>query len=157
MRPSWIIIDGYSLLFRLPAATPSPGGELARRRLIVLLEKAAGLLANRITVVFDGRGCAPDAPPDSPAVEVLYSPAHQTADTVIERMVSAAPDRRGILVVTSDRAERHTVEAAGAATMSCGDFLEQCNRAVAQLERLLRQRPRKDRGATLGDFFPEQE
>lgn len=157
MAPRWIIVDGYSLLYRINPGSHVSRGDLQRSRLTSWLDKAAPFLAERITIVFDGRGPAAETPKEISTLEVVYSPAHQTADTVIERLVCSAPNRNEIMVITSDRAERHNVEAAGAVTMSCGDFLELCRRATSQLERHLGQSSRKDKGPTLGDFFPKSE
>ena len=155
MAPRWIIVDGYSLLYRLAPDQRAPRGDTERHRLIVWLSKTAPLLAERVTIVFDGRGHQADTPYEPNPVEVVYSPSHQTADTVIERMVCSAPHPNEIMVVTSDLAERHTVEAAGAMTMGCGDFLEECRRAEDQLTRSLNTHKNNHRGATLGDFFPK--
>jgi predicted RNA-binding protein with PIN domain len=155
MRARWIIIDGYSLLHRMEFPRLTEHRATHRARLIQMLDKTAPAMADRVTVVFDGRGLAPEAPPESSVVEVVYSPAHQTADTVIEQLVCSAPATGDVLVVSSDRAERRTVEAAGALTMSCGDFLDECQRAAGRLDQMLRRRGSEACGPTLGDFFPK--
>lgn len=153
-RTDWIIIDGYSLLHRDPALHPLLAGNLvlARQLLIRKVEETAGQWAERITVVFDGKREAQEQDRTHHPIEVVYAPARYTADTVIERLVGASdtPDR--ILVITSDRAERDTVSAAGADSWSCGDFLAHC-----QSQRTAACRPRRTaeaRRPTLGDYFP---
>lgn len=154
MLAAWVIVDGYSLLHRADPRHRPADLAMARMRLVRRLEDVSDVLADRVTVVFDGQGAGASAEEQSAHVEVLFSPPHFTADTVIERLVheSSAPDK--VLVVTSDRAERQTVEACGAASMSCGDFLEHCaalrKRSGHQSARSAGKRPR----ATLGDFFP---
>ncbi|MBI2437985.1 MAG: NYN domain-containing protein [Lentisphaerae bacterium] len=144
----WLIIDGYNLLYRCGAELGISPGSLAgrRRQLIQLLERAVGLLAERITVVFDGRyGAAParsathsvagaPAEPESLVVEVLFSPGNKTADTVIERLVFQAGKAGGAVVVTSDRRERETAEAAGAETSACSIFCAQLKETLARIE-----------------------
>jgi predicted RNA-binding protein with PIN domain len=157
MKIGWLIIDGYSLLHRDENFNPASGDGLlvARQRLIRELEGLADVLADRITVVFDGRESEEPAGKDVVAVvEVIFSPPEKTADTVIERMVykSAAPDK--IMVVTSDRRERETVTASGAQAMSCGQFLELCERKHAELQRKTAPKRHEPSGPTLGDFFP---
>ena len=44
----------------------------------------------------------------------------------------------GIVVVTSDRLERETTEAAGAETKACSVFLDQLNETLARIEQELR-------------------
>ncbi len=86
----------------------------------------------------------------------MFSPGHQTADTVIERMVQQSPSPEDILVVTSDRMERESVMAAGAHTMSCGEFMEWSERCERNLARRASSAGQPAPRATLGDFFPEK-
>jgi len=152
----WLIVDGYSLLYR---AGPPPGRDeglrfsLARDALVRRLERLAGCIASRVTVVFDGRSehVAPGEIAAGP-VEVLFSSGSLTADSVIERLVATASDAARITVVSSDRRERETVEAAGARSLSCGDFLALCDAAERDLARARPNRP--PRRVTLGDVFP---
>jgi len=177
----WLIIDGYNLIYRSGdhwsgnylsgAATPREVGvphDLAakRRRLIQLMDKTVGILAERITVVFDGRsggdGHSGEGPneQESSVVEVLFSPRDKTADTVIEQLVFQAgpagkPATAGrVVVVTSDRLERETTEAAGAETMACSVFLDQLKEALDRIEQDLRSRSAAHHPATpLGNPF----
>jgi predicted RNA-binding protein with PIN domain len=156
MRTRWLIVDGYSLLHRMEARSPASRGfsHAARGRIARRLEELIGTLADRITVVFDGTGEDAGSDAASAVVEVVFSPGDKTADTVIERLVSSAPDPGGILVVTSDRAERQTVGAAGAHSMSCGNFLTVCDHQEQMLARAARAVGKKASRPTLGDFFP---
>ncbi len=157
MRFPWLIVDGYSLLHR-PGPPPDRGAGprfgLARDALVRRLERLAGRVCDRMTIVFDGRGerVAPGEIAAGP-VEVLFSPATLTADSVIERLVLASQAPAQITVITSDRLERETVEAAGAQSLSCGDFLALCEAEERALARPARPAPRRG-GATLGDIFP---
>ena len=158
MKARWIIIDGYSLLHHDPqfAAAGPRAMQTAREQLIVRLGATGNALAERITVIFDGAGFVGErhTPPPAP-IEVIYSDTAQTADTVIERLAHDATRPEEILVVTSDRAERETVDAAGAATVGCTDFLHRLATAENALRRsasgLKRQAPK----SVLGDFFPK--
>ena len=152
MQASWIIIDGYSLMHR----HGRPGNLMtARQKIVRKLDEVAGALAERITVVFDGTGRGGGDGCETSAIEIVFSPSDKTADTVIERLVHEAPDPAGILVVTSDRLERETTAAAGADTMSCGDFLDLCERTRSELSRQTGARRGKISGSKLGDFFPD--
>jgi predicted RNA-binding protein with PIN domain len=153
-----VIVDGYSLLYRWREMEPrAAGGSLLRQRQAVmrLLEETATALARRVTVVFDGRGRKAEAGDESEIIEVLFSPGHQTADTLIERLAASSPAADRVLVVTSDRAERETVLAAGAHSMSCGVFLDRCQEIHRNVRRQTRPLPKAARGATLADVFPE--
>jgi uncharacterized protein len=157
MHTPWLIIDGYSLLHRDAELKPVLRADLmaARQRLVRKIEEVAGALADRITVVFDGKAAGAGEGYESSAVEILFSPANQTADTVIERLVHECSAPEQILVVTSDLAERHTVSAAGAETMSGGDFLDLCEEERRRAARVAGATRRKAPKAKLGDFFPK--
>jgi predicted RNA-binding protein with PIN domain len=152
----WLIVDGYSLMHRDPGfAHRRASLSLARQKLVRKIEEVGGSLADRVTVVFDGTQSGAGEGYESSAIEVLFSPSDQTADTVIERAVLAAGDAEAILVVTSDRAERDVVSAAGAHTMSCGDFIDLMERQGRNLSAKARQSGRRIPRSTLGEHFPK--
>ena len=158
MNARWIIIDGYSLLHH-DAAFANAGARgmaAAREQLVGRLGSAGAALAERITVVFDGAGFVGQRGPQAPSpIEVLLSTSSESADTIIERLAHTASKPDDVLVVTSDRAERETVEAAGVQTIGCTDFLSELASAENSLRRSstsLKQRMPK---STLGDFFPK--
>jgi predicted RNA-binding protein with PIN domain len=162
----WLIIDGYNLIHRAGdqwfgnhRPGDQPGGlprDLAgkRRRLIQLLEKTVGILAERITVVFDGHSSGGPDEQESSVVEVLFSPRDKTADTIIEQLVFQTGPADGVVVVTSDRLERETTGATGAETMACSVFLDQLNETLARIEQELRSRAAAQHPTTpLGNPF----
>jgi len=155
----WVIVDGYSLLHRCDSFSKAlhAGLDVARRKVVRRIEEVSDAFADRVSVVFDGRGGNDDAALDSTMLEIVFSPRHLTADSVIERMVHESRDPDRILVVTSDRAERETVSATGAHTMSCGEFLEQCDRMRGRIVSRAKSRHTKPKPTTLGDFFPDSE
>ena len=156
MQARWIIIDGYSLLHRRGKPGTRPGNlQSARQQIVRQLEEVAGALAPRITLVFDGTGPGGREGYEASSIDVVFSPADKTADTLIERMVHEAGDPSGILVVTSDRLERETTAAAGADTMSCGDFVDLCERKRGHLSRQGSAGSGKKTGSKLGDYFPK--
>jgi predicted RNA-binding protein with PIN domain len=153
-----LIVDGHSLMHREPAAADhlAAGRQMiARRCLVERMERLTGLIADRIWVVFDGqgRGGAAEEFSGSP-VRVLFSPAGTTADLVIERQVREAADPRRVLVITSDRLERESVDAAGADHMGCGDFLDWIRREESELDRAGRASRARGPAPSLGDLFP---
>lgn len=155
----WLILDGNNLIHRDPtlAAAARRDFDVARRRLIRLLDEQAGELADRITVVFDSRmGPADTAAYRTPGVEVVFSTADRSADAVIERLACQGGADRRITVVSSDRAERESVEAAGVHTISCLTFLERLEAARHSQGRKLRSGNRAGPKGQLGDFFPTE-
>jgi predicted RNA-binding protein with PIN domain len=157
MNIEWLIIDGNNLLHQMPELRDLVRHDFdgARAALVRQFEPLVGSLANRITIVFDGRlpGQPPpprlDRTPAPACVEIIFSPAHLTADSLIERFVEQADNSGKIVVVSSDLAERQNVEATGAYTLSCRTFLESLARMrTDRAPSLPTQR------STLGDFFP---
>lgn len=158
MRTEWLIIDGNNLIHREAAEKGGETGDFvsARWRLARRLDALAGRLAPRVTLVFDGTRSGRDEAFETSSIEVIFCPAHITADTMIARLAvrHARPER--VLVVTSDNAERTTVEAAGVPTVSCGNFLDQLAEVRRDLHAGLRTRRSGAKGTTLGDFFPDE-
>jgi len=152
-----LIIDGYSLLHRDPETKQIAASNLRRARetLIEKISRTATALATHVTVVFDGQERSGSAPGGLQSIEILYSPAHLTADTVIERIVHSAGNPENWLVVTNDRRERETVMATGVHTMSCAVFLEECTRLVRHQQQTIKRQAVKQSGPKLGDFFPK--
>jgi predicted RNA-binding protein with PIN domain len=135
-----LLIDGNNVIGQTPGWHRDRPG--SRRRLLGELAGFVAATRTRTTVVFDG---APD--PDVPdgsvfkGVRVLYPPRGVDADTVIERLIAMAKDRRGITVVTSDRRLALECRAAGARVMRSGDF----RRKMAEVAE---SRAAKDQGET---------
>ena len=156
MQVTHLLIDGYSLVHQDPSVADLVPHHLdvARERLTRKLEEVARDFASATTVVFDGRQEAQERQLTSSLLDIVFSPRHLTADTVIERMVEEASHPETILVVTSDHAERDTVSSAGAQTMSCRQFLETCERRRSQHSETSH-RISKSKGFALGDSFPE--
>jgi predicted RNA-binding protein with PIN domain len=157
MRYDWLIIDGYSLLHREPRLKKyiEPGRlELGRDRLVRLIEAGCGQLAQRISVIFDGKGAGAGCDLHADLLEVIYSPGHLTADSVIERLVLENRDNDSMCVVSNDRAVLNTVTGAGAFGMSCGQFLELIERVNWGGQARNKAGQSNSGSAKLGDFFP---
>jgi len=158
MDCDWVIVDGYSLLHRAEEYLGGPAGSLeaARWRVLRVVEDVAAAWGQRTTIVFDGRGAAESRALESEIVEIVYSPGHLTADTVIERLVHRHAHPERILVVSSDRAELETISAEGAHGISCGHYLEQCDEIRKRVRARSRTARRRTPPPTLGDFFPHE-
>ena len=156
LKENWVIIDANNFIHqhRELSQLARLDFERARHDLVRRLTELAGVLARRITVVFDGRAGARVTALEATAVEVIFSPSHLTADSVIERLVHEAPEPAHVTVVSSDHMERDTVEAAGVQTISCRNFTELMQAERARLDDLLRPQRCKPAGTKLGEFFP---
>jgi len=161
MQYDWIIIDGYNLAFRgglLPAGCDNL--EVVRHKIIQKAEAMLGYVTLRASIIFDGRNlfrCENN--PASPVVEVIFARGDLTADGKITRMVIGHPNPSRILVVSSDRIIRNSVEAAGASSMSAGDFWEwsdrQSQNAHLGTSGINKPTARKFGGLSLGEIFPD--
>ena len=118
------IVDGNNVMGQTPGWHRDKAN--ARRKLVEQLAEFARLKKARVTVIFDGE---PDRlMPDSSAyrgVKVLYAERGSNADARIERLVEAAPNARGLTVVTSDKHLAFLVRARGARVVRSGEFRKQ--------------------------------
>lgn len=148
MTPVRILIDGYSLLHHWPALAPGQPrhSATARDALVQVLTRYQDATGTPVTVFFDARyrrrPVAPDLAPA--AVEVLYSRPGQTADALIERAAARLAALGEVLVVTEDLAERQTVEAFGAWSWSCREFIRHLESVLEQQRRELQRLNRHD-------------
>jgi ribosomal protection tetracycline resistance protein len=154
MRPEWLIIDGYNLLHVVGELSDLAASDiqLARNRLVRMVETTALRMANQTTIVFDGREAGQDDALTSRHLEIYYSPGKHTADTVIEQLVARFPTPGKILVVTSDRAEADTVLSDGAQVISSMEFMAQCK---IDSRKPIEKRTRPGKEPKLGDLFPD--
>jgi hypothetical protein len=114
VTPRPLFVDGHSVIHAWPdlrALHPRQPRQ-AREELARRLRRFHDVGNWDVTLVFDGKAGAGEAsrPGD---LRVLYSKRDQTADSVIEALVAALPDRSLCAVITADGAERTTVEALG--------------------------------------------
>ena len=126
--PNTYYIDGYNVIHHSTLLRPlaQQDFEAARDALIEKVARFCVATGNHAKIVFDGRGraAAPLTPlPGAPDLEVLYSPGHQSADALIERVVYAATNRRAIIVVSADRGIRDLCRNLNALVMEPDNFL----------------------------------
>ncbi|MEW6077614.1 MAG: NYN domain-containing protein [Thermodesulfobacteriota bacterium] len=119
-----IIIDGYNFIRQSMSPRLLKTRDLQQERefLVRLLAAWKRRRAHAVTVVFDGGRAPWDLPRKDvvSGIEVIFSPAGQTADTVIKEM--AAREKEKALVVSSDREISVFVSRTGATTIDCAAF-----------------------------------
>jgi predicted RNA-binding protein with PIN domain len=106
-----VVVDGYNV-----TKTGYPDLSLSdqRERLIRQLAALAARTSAEVTLVFDGAGVVA-VPTTAPrGVRVLFSDPGVLADDVIRALVTAEPEGRPVVVVTSDRAVADSVRRRGA-------------------------------------------
>lgn len=119
--PRYLLVDGHSVIYAWPElrSLHDRQASAARRNLIAKVSALHDSGRWRVTLVFDGKGGGrEEGPADSLAV--LYAPANQTADSMIEKMVQIHAGRGEIAVVSADHAEITAVESLGAMGFSPG-------------------------------------
>jgi hypothetical protein len=157
MREQWVLVDGYSVLHAWSKLRRAAGRSLEHQRdaLVGVLRQYGDARHCRVTVVFDGYAAKrrPEALEPTPGVEVLFSETGKTADDVIERLVGQAEHHDRILVVTSDKMERHTVESLGAHSMDAELFESEVMAALGELHGLVRRHGRERRLGSVRHHF----
>ncbi len=120
MRARYLIVDGHSAIFGWPemARLHQRRSMLARDALVKKLQDYQDWTGVRVVVVFDGSGVAANEASDPHGVQIFYSRAGQTADSLIERLASKYAEKYDLVVATSDLLERETVSASGANCVS---------------------------------------
>ncbi|MGI8820930.1 MAG: NYN domain-containing protein [Chthoniobacterales bacterium] len=120
VRPDFLIVDGHSVIFAWPElrALHERRTSLARDALVRQLRDFQDWTGVRTIAVFDGRGAAVDASADPGEIQIFYSRAGQTADSIVERLASKYGSQFQLLVATNDYLEQETVSACGAEYIS---------------------------------------
>lgn len=134
----YLLVDGHSFLFQirewcqLHRSNPA----LAREKLILELQAFQDTSDWLVTLVFDGKQGTPQTP-EPGKIAILYSTRNSTADSIIERIVAKHPHPEQITVVTSDRAEQHTVESLGALSLSPDWLFEEISTTDTQFQQTM--------------------
>ncbi len=143
-----LLVDGSNVLQAWPdtRALARRDREAAKALLLRTVAVLHDFSDWRVTVVFDGRGDDLNIEAIGGAADFacLHTPAGATADDIIEQLVGRAADPSRCLVATADRAERATVEAAGAASCDPEELASRISAASAHQARTV---ARKNDGA----------
>ena len=120
MQPQYLIVDGHSVIFAWPELRKlhERRTSLARDVLVRQLRDYQDWTGVRVIAVFDGKGTAVNASSFPGEIQIFYSRAGQTADSIVERLASKYGGQFSLLVATSDYLEQETVAACGAEYIS---------------------------------------
>ena len=120
MRPHYLIVDGHSVIFAWPELRElhERRTSLARDALVRKLRDYQDWSGVRTIVVFDGKGGGIESSSEPGEIQIFYSRAGQTADSIVERLASKYASQFSLLVATSDFLEQETVAACGAECIS---------------------------------------
>jgi predicted RNA-binding protein with PIN domain len=144
-----ILVDGYSLIHAWPDLAPGQPrhSEAARTALVSALTKYGDAAGVPVTVFFDGGGAPRGVPKEAstPNMEVIFSPAGNTADDLIERVACRIAKHGDALVVTNDYAEQDTVRAFGCGAIGCEEFILDVHAALREFSDSLERHNRRER------------
>jgi len=120
VQPDYLLVDGHSIIFAWPELhlLHTRRSALAREALIKKLREYQDWSGTRVVVVFDGRGLSISQEAHPGEIQIFYSRAGQTADSIIERLASKYAERFHLVVATGDYLEQETASASGAETIS---------------------------------------
>lgn len=120
MRTEYLIVDGHSVIFAWPELRRlhDRRTSLARDALVKQLRDYQDWTGVHVVVVFDGKGSEIGAIADPGEIQIFYSRAGQTADSIVERLASKYGERFKLLVATDDYLEQETAGASGAECIS---------------------------------------
>jgi uncharacterized protein len=116
----YLIVDGHSVIFAWPELHKlhQRRTSLAREALAKKLRDYQDWTGVRAVVVFDGKGLKINEESNPGEIQIFYSRAGQSADAVIERLVSKYASRFRVTVATNDYLEEQTANAFGADCIS---------------------------------------
>jgi hypothetical protein len=120
VNPDYLLVDGHSIIFAWPElrGLHERRTALAREALIRQLRDYQDWSGTRVVAVFDGRGLSVTQEAEPGEIQIFYSRAGQTADSIIERLASRYAGRFRLVVATGDYLEQETASACGAETIS---------------------------------------
>ena len=145
MKAPILIVDGYNIIGSWESLKKLKEKDFgsARDQLISILTPFYPWCWERIIIVFDGKNFAWD---DHDGVEVVFTEASESADTLIERLAAGLAGYSRVEVATSDFAELRAASALGA-TVHSAPALEE--RLKVEREAFSERLARKNKGKSL--------
>jgi len=143
----YLLVDGHSIIFAWPElrkihSRRSGAGrdELIRR--LTQYQDASGVF---VVLVFDGRGAETSDVTEPGGIQVLYSGAGVTADSVIERLCARYGEEHDLTVATDDHMEQQTALTFGASAISSEILRQLVDDAGSNLQKRLKRLKRDNR------------
>lgn len=156
----FLLVDGYNVSKQWLDTGFLTQGELefVRQQMITTLSSMAGFWGVQCFLVFDAhlvkdnQGSSEQV---NPNLCVIFTPEHQTADSLIESLaVGLALDQKTVLVCTSDRAEQNIVFTQGASRISAREFLQEVKQARREMLDNYSRNPATAQRRWLEDYLP---
>jgi uncharacterized protein len=140
VQADYLIVDGHSVIFAWPELRQlhERRTSLAREALIKKLRDYQDWTGVRAVVVFDGKGAKVSQSSEPGEIQIFYSRAGQTADSVVERLASKYASQFRVTVATSDYLEEQTASACGADCISAEGLRALLEEAQPRIPRVKR-------------------
>ncbi|MFQ5862843.1 MAG: NYN domain-containing protein [Candidatus Brocadiales bacterium] len=143
-----IIIDGYNLIFAVPAlekVLDRESMETARETLLTALSRHKITSGQEFTVVFDGRaqegeGQGPSQKQIRGGISVIFSKS-TTADEDIENLINSSSNPKNMCIVTSDKSILKAAKASGCRVTRPRDFYKKITQPLKKGRVLPRAEP----------------
>jgi len=130
-----VIVDGYNVIFKVPelgANTKKCDIEILRNKFLSILEQYMEKRKHKLIVVFDGKDAGISHKSNISGIDVVFPRHGLDADEEIKRMVRNSNRPREIMVVTSDREIKRSVEKCGSKVMGALDFYRDVTKKIAR-------------------------
>jgi predicted RNA-binding protein with PIN domain len=143
----YLIVDGYNIIGAWPqlARLRDIRLEDARDRLIDILSDYQAFSGMQVYLVFDAHQ-VPGAGGkyEQSRLQVVYTKEKETADELIERLVSDFTGRRRqVYVATSDMAEQHVIFGRGALRLPARELLTKVKESRKEVRKRLEEEPKR--------------
>jgi len=132
----YLVVDGYNVIGSWPNLKALRNSALAdaRHKLVEMLLEYRAFTGQHIIIVFDAyRSKGRKEIQYGPGLEVRYTDHGQTADSLIETLVSMLSERYQVGVVTSDWAQQQIVMGKGARRWSSREFYQEVIKVTGQI------------------------
>lgn len=135
-----LIVDGYNMLHAWPTVKKQEKLHLQVDSFFNLLAHIHDTEEIRITLVLDGKGSdlSIERPTRQTTFSILYSPAHLSADNIIESILLKSKNASKITIATQDIGIKNVVESLGAFTINAQELKAWINRSKERQSFLLK-------------------
>ena len=137
-RQSWILVDGYNMIFAWPdtAETAKADLDAARRQLLDSLSSYAGYRKCRMVVVFDGYKVKgnPGEKFQFHNIQVVYTKENETCDRYLETLAAEIGSNDSVRVATSDALIQISAFRSGVLRMSARELREEVEQARKEMK-----------------------
>jgi predicted RNA-binding protein with PIN domain len=137
----YLLVDGHSIIFAWPElkSVHSRRSGAGRDELIRRLTRYQDASGVHVVVVFDGRGPSKMSDESEPGgIQILYSGAGVTADTIIERLCARYGSEHELTVATDDHMEQQTALTFGAVAISSETLRQILDDAGSDLQKRIK-------------------